>query len=252
MENVIATLPQKLSPAAVAEAKPDSLATGHVSFASDLVNEFTNDTHNTTRIALLTRMASQLTCEQFKEECKKAQEIASTIDAASGFTKPEGSKGADQYGPVRRVLNQRLSEAKQLFGVFKQQPELLKEKGYGPALSAARQFLDSKGIKWDGSKAPTDEQKAAKATSKALTEVMHDNPQQAGETLGQWMLRCEGLVQNKLEQQQEEKKEKAFEKLLKDVDVDALMVFMLGHMDEESLKSIIILADKQLENLQAN
>lgn len=252
MENVLATLPEKVSPAAVNQGANHAFTTGGTTYATSLVEQFTADAGVTTKLTLLKEMANNLTCEQFKDEAKKAQNIADTMDAAAGFKKPEGAKGQEAYGTVRQVLNSRLSEAKALFGVFKASPDTLKEKGYAPALKAARAYLKSQGIKWDGSTAPTDAQKDAKATKEALASVMETVAQEAGESLKDYLLRCEALVETELEQQADLKQAKAFEKLLKDVDQGALLAYMLDRMDIPSLESALLYADEQLTILKVS
>lgn len=251
MDNVLASLPEKVSPTAVNTPVNPGFTTGGTTFATSLVEQFTADAGVTTKLTLLREMASQLTCEQFKEEAKKAQTIADTIDAANGFKKPEDAKGQAQYGAVRQVLNARLSEAKALFGVLKASPDSLKEKGYAAALKASREWLKAQGLKWDGSKAPTDEQKAAKDVQKAMADAMKNNSQHPGESLKDYMARLETLVEEQLEENKEAKQNETFEKLLKGVDNSALMAYMLDRMDIPSLESTILYADEALTLLKA-
>jgi hypothetical protein len=248
--NVLATLPEKVSPAAINTPVNPGFTTGGTTYATSLVEQFTADAGVTTKLTLLKEMANNLTCEQFKDEAKKAQTIADTMDAAAGFKKPEGATGQEAYGTVRQVLNSRLSEAKALFGVFKASPDTLKEKGYAPALKAARAYLKAQGIKWDGSTAPTDAQKEAKATQEAMAKAMKNNSQHPGESLKEYMVRLESLVESTIEDTKEEQQAKAFEKLLKDVDQGALLAYMLDRMDIPSLESALLYADEQLTILK--
>lgn len=222
------------------------LSGGKVSCASDLLKAFTADVFDTTRLTCLkTIAASGLSCEEFKAECKQAQKLASEADTLAGFVMKDGAKGQDQYGPVRRVLNQRLSEAKQVFGVLKMDASVVAEKGYFPAVSAAREHLVNKGVKWDGSKAPTEEQKASKETRSALSEVMGETPQEQGESLATYMARCADLVEAKLEERADKAKEAAIVKLVaslekthgKDI-LASLFAYIVDVATEDSLKDM--------------
>lgn len=254
MNNIITSFDTKVSPVALATPPSHALSGGKVSHASDLLKAFTADAFDTTRIQCLMRMAGMglgqqqgdaLTCDEFKAECKQAQELASNTDTLSGFIKPADAKGQDQYGPVRRVLNQRLSEAKNIFGVLKMDSSVVLEKGYVPALEAARAFLADKGVKWDGSKAPTEAQKAIKATREALSDVMEETPQEQYETLGEYMARCTALVEDKLQENALAAKEKALQRVVtslekahgKDILAD-LFAHIVDVADIDSLKDM--------------
>lgn len=246
MENVLSSLPSRVSPEALAAPKQVGLSGGKVSHASDLLKAFTADVFDTTRLTTLKAIAeSGITCEEFKAECKQAQKLASETDALAGFIKKEGATGADQYGPVRRVLNQRLSEAKQVFGVLKAEPSVVAEKGYFPAVEAARQYLSNKGVKWDGSKAPTEAQKASKEQREALGAVMDETAQEPGESLAAYMARCTDLVEAKLEEMADKAKEKAMLKLVASLEkahgpniLADLFTYLVDISDKESLKDM--------------
>lgn len=245
-DNILVSLPSKVSPEALAAPKQAGLSGGKVSCASDLVSAFTSDVFDTTRLSTLRSIAaSGISCEEFKAECKQAQKLASETDALAGFVMKEGAKGQEQYGPVRRVLNQRLSEAKQVFGVLKADASVVAEKGWFPAVEAARTFLNNKGVKWDGSKAPTEEQKASKETRSALTEVMGETIQQPGESLTSYMARCADLVESKLEERAEQAKEKAMLKLVVSLEkthgkeiLAELFAYIVDVADKDSLKDM--------------
>lgn len=215
MQNVIATLPERVSPEAMQAGAPEGLRTGHISIAAEIFKTFAEDADDT-KIKTIGRWADALTCDQFAAQIKDAQELADKTDAACGFVKPANAKGQEQYGPKRRVLNQRMSEAKRIFGVLKLDPFVVAERGYFNAVNAAREYLDSKGLKWDGTPLPTESQKASKKANReanaALEAAKDANPQQAGESIKDWMERIAPLAD---EFQQEEKVNRVVETLKK-------------------------------------
>jgi hypothetical protein len=171
MQSVLVKVAEQTSPAAVVQGfKP--LSGGFVSQASDLFKAFTDDDLESSKLSVLRNM-SVLTVAEFKEEIALAQKLADETDAGNGFKaadKPQSME--ERYGIKRRVLNQRLSEAKRLFGVFKQAPEVLKEKGYAASLIAARQWLSDNSKTWEGDTALTKEAKEAKSERKALAKAI--------------------------------------------------------------------------------
>jgi len=190
MENVIANLESKVAPAAIAAGSTDSLKTGHMNYGKELFDLYVGDDSKDTMVKAIVRMASALTCEQFRGECEKAQEIASATDAACGFVAKEGAKGTEKYGPKRRTINTRLSEAKQIFGCAKLDMSAVIERGYWSALQSAKDALQGMGVKWDGQKAATKEQRAAQRDNKesleAFAMAQKILPQHAGESIKQW------------------------------------------------------------------
>jgi hypothetical protein len=180
MENVLANIEGQVSPAATSAGTPVALKVGHINYGADLYNAFAAEATENTKVKVIIAIAETgMSPEEFKGECKKATELADVNDKANGFTPKDGAKGAEKYGPLRRVLNQRLSEAKQIFGAYKVNPSAIKEKGYWAALAAARDTLDAKGCAWDGSSVSPEAKKAAKesrAMQKALGEAIASNP----------------------------------------------------------------------------
>lgn len=166
--------------------------------AQTLVEMFADETGEVTKVKQLQAMAGELTCEEFADAVRKAKEIADSIDKLNGFQPKADAKGAAKYGPKRALLGPRLSEAKALFGVAKQAPDVLKEKGYWPALAAARGWLADNAKTWDGNKAETTAEKQARKTnaaqSAAMTQVMLKNPQQEGETRADYLTRIDKML----------------------------------------------------------
>lgn len=195
MEHALVKIEQN-APAASVQQPPVSHA-AH-SAAQELVEMFADDSAEAAKVDKLRNMATAMTCDEFAKAIKAAKDLADTIDSANGFKKPEGAKGQAAYGPKRQLINARSSEAKRIFGVAKQSPDTLKEKGYWAALSAARQWLDTNGKTWDGNTAETAEAKAtrkeAEAVSAARTKVMLDNPQKMGETRLDYLTRIDTIM----------------------------------------------------------
>ena len=190
MENVLANLESQVAPAAMAAGADEGLKVGHMNYGKELFDLYVGDDSKDTMVKAIVRMASALTCEQFRAECEKAQEIASSTDAACGFKAKDGAKGTEKYGPKRRTINTRLSEAKQIFGCAKLDLSKVIERGYWSALQSAKDTLGEKGLKWDGQKAATKEQRIAQRDNKESLEAFalaqKILPQHAGESIKQW------------------------------------------------------------------
>ena len=193
MEHVLATLESKVSPEAMNTPAPEGLKTGHINAGMSLYGAYAKDeTTVSTALETIFSLADTLTQDQFATACKDCQKVASNEDAAYGFVEVAGSKGQDKYGPRRRVINARMSEAKVLFGVQKMNPAILKEKGYWAAVSTARDYLDAKALKWDGNTKPTEQQreqqKTVRANDKAIKAAMEQMPRDPGQSLTDWLL----------------------------------------------------------------
>lgn len=216
MDNPIALLPQKVSPDAVQQGAPEALKVGHISIAADIYKMYAGDSDDT-KIKTVARWAEAKTCEEFRKECKDALTIADNVDKANGFTPKPDAKGTDKYGPKRKMMASRMSEAKMLFGVNKLAPNILKEKGYWDALEAARSFLKDKGIKWDGEPRPTDARKEELAYNRAMDAaeqaVRDAHPMQPGESWADYKDRIAPLVDEYKEKQDVEKVAEAIRKV---------------------------------------
>ena len=215
MEHALVTIEQT---ATVQPAVVVGLNGGHVNYGVDLVTMYAVDDIAETKVQKLAEMAKVITTAEFSDAIKAAKSIADAMDKANGFVKAEGSKGQAMYGAKRQLLNSRLSEAKRIFGVFKQAPDVLKEKGYWLAVQTARGWLDSHGKTWDGNTAETGDIKAARKVREgnivARSAVQTDNPQNEGETIAQWQERLEPLVQAKIEKMKDDTFNKRVETLV--------------------------------------
>lgn len=212
MNNVLANVASQVSPAAMAAGTPVALRVGHLNHAASLYSAFIVDAEKQGLSVLETlremAITSGLTCVEFQASFKAAQAIADATDKSSGFTPAEGAKGIEKYGPKRRLLNQRGTEAKRLFGVFKLAPDELQEKGYWSALTAARAYLDAKGLEWDGNKAEGKEakelRKAGKLERETLAAVMEANAQQDGESRADYLVRIDEMAEEAVASAQED------------------------------------------------
>lgn len=205
MENVIVRI-QECSPEAVQEAKQHELKSSQISHAAELFRTFAAE-DDSTKVKCLEKLAIHygLTTEEFKKQCKDAQDIADTTDKANGFTPSPDAKGVDKYGPKRRVLNQRLSEAKQIFGVFKQEPNILKEKGYWAAVDTARNYLKSNGLSWEGNtKEAIATKKQHKQAQAAMDDAMQALPMEAGESMADYAKRLAVFAEERSEEIKQE------------------------------------------------
>ena len=235
---------------------PVALAVGHINHAAALYSAFVVDAEKSglTQVQSIKEIAltSAITCVEFAKACKESQAIADNVDKGNGFVKPEGAKGQDAYGPKRRLLNQRLSEAKQLFGVFKLAPEQLhingELMGYWGALGKSREYLASKGIKWDNTPALDAEQKQAKHASQVRTTAralaMDTHPQLKDETDEAYLMRIRDLMAEAVLAAEVEEFNKGvktlFDSLTKKHTQETLysvMQMMLKEMDDDGLNA---------------
>lgn len=194
MEHVLATLESTVSPAALAAGTNPALTVGKINVGKVLYDLYSEiDDKANTAVVHIIELSETYTPAEFRDAVKGAQEMATAQDAATGFKAKEGAKGAELYGPARRNINTRMSEAKQIFGVAKMAPAVVREKGYFSALTAARDWLGLKGMKWDGARALTTDEKKAKKTQKANEEAIDMAkrvlPQMPGESIANYMVR---------------------------------------------------------------
>ena len=248
MQNVLASLPSLVSEQAMNTPASHALKTGSSS-AGAIFQVFTDDSQESSKLMLMRSLACDkgLSFTEFEQQCKDAQKLADSVDQANGFVPEKGTKDINKrYGIKRRVLNQRMSEAKRLFGVFKQAPDVLKEKGYNQALIAARAWLDDNKMQWDGSPKLDKEEKEAKAekdaVSLARTKAMIDNPQEKGEDLPAYIERISAIVEQASEQAKAElfvtKVDKLAENLAKSHDGDVLIAACMRILEGQELADL--------------
>lgn len=184
--------------ATVQQKAPEALKSGSINYGVTLVEMFTDDKAEETKVKQLQAMAQTITCEEFSKAVKHAKDIADATDKANGFVKAEGAKGQDAYGPKRQLLNARMSEAKRIFGVAKMAPDVLKEKGYWTAVNTAREWLEANGKTWDGLTAESAESKQARKhdalRTGAIAKAMNENPQQKDEDRATWLQRIDAIM----------------------------------------------------------
>lgn len=194
MDNILATLESKVAPAALAAGTSETLKVGKINVGKVLYDIYSEiDDKANTAVVKIIELAAVYTAPEFREAVSQAQEMATAQDAATGWKAKEGAKGAELYGPARRNINTRMSEAKQIFGVAKLASFVVKEKGYFSALTAARDWLGEKGMKWDGVRALTTDEKKAKKAQKANQEAIFAAqkvlPQHPGESILDYNIR---------------------------------------------------------------
>ena len=131
MDNILATLESTVSPAALAAGSSQTLKVGKINVGKVLFDMYSEiDQTANTAVVKIIELSSTYTPAEFREAVSQAQEMATAQDAATGWKAKEGAKGSELYGPARRNINTRMSEAKQIFGVAKLAPAVVKEKGY--------------------------------------------------------------------------------------------------------------------------
>lgn len=197
---------------------PEALKSGHINYGVVLVEMYATEDEGETKVKQLDNMAKSITTSEFSDAIKSAKTIADNMDKANGFVKAPGAKGQAAYGPKRQLLNSRMSEAKRIFGVFKQAPDVLKEKGYWLAVQTARQWLSDNARTWDGNHAETAEDKATRKERElrtaAFATIMGATPQKEGETMAQYQERIAADVESKINADKAEVFEKRVETLV--------------------------------------
>lgn len=197
MQHALVTIEQNAPATLVAIT---STQVGGINHGADLVEMFADESGEASKVQKIIHKATvdNLTCVEFAAAVKHAKDIADATDSANGFKKPAGAKGQAAYGPKRQLLNARMSEAKQVFGVAKLAPDMLKEKGYWAAVNTARAWLQANGKSWDGQVAESSEAKQARKhdalRTGAIAKAMNDNPQQKDEDRATWLARIDAIM----------------------------------------------------------
>jgi len=172
-----------------------------------LVSQFAQPESTQSRTRCIWEMATRLTVGEFSTAMEKALEQAKANDKAAGFTPANDAKGRDKYGPMQSTLATVASQCRQVFGACKIDPESIVSAtpdgavvnsdlfpNWSKAYEKARAFLAEKGVDWTGNNVSEVKQakkaKAKRATdADAMAEVMQANPQQAGESMADYMVR---------------------------------------------------------------
>ena len=219
-----------------------------------LVAQFAQPESTQSRTRAIWTMATMLTVTEFSQAMDKALETAKANDKAAGFTPASDAKGRDKYGPMQSTLATVASQCRQVFGACKIDPESIVSAtpdgavvnsdlfpNWSKAYEKARAFLTEKGIDWTGN--PVAEVKAArKAKAKraddadVMAEVMAAHPQQAGESMADYMVRIADDVASASDARHAkmvaEKAQKELERLIKvygDSVADILEAMVIRH-----------------------
>ncbi len=172
-----------------------------------LVQQFATPESTQSRTRAIWEMALSLTVAEFQDAMTRALAQAAANDKAAGWQPGAGVTGRKAYGPMQSTLATVASQCRQVFGACKIDPESIVSAtpdgavvnsdlfpNWSKAYEIARAFLTEKGVDWTGN--PVSELKAArKAKAKraddadVMAEVMAQNPQQAGESMADYMVR---------------------------------------------------------------
>lgn len=197
MDNIIATLPEKMAVAQAVASKYDSptQAITIKSAARECFRLFTEDeAKSVTRVEMvLLWVEAGLTPGEVDQVLSEALLMAKEADIASGFS-AEGKKGRAAYGLNQSVMASRASECRTVYGAATHGAlSMMKEKGWQAAINLGRMWLEEKGKLWDGNTRPTKDEKAArraaKETHKAFMEAAAANPMRAGENQAEYAAR---------------------------------------------------------------
>lgn len=175
--------------------------------AHTLVAQFAQPESTQQRTLAIWTMAQSLTVAEFSDAMTRALAQAAANDKAAGFVPASAAKGRDKYGPMQSTLATVASQCRQVFGACKIDPESIVSAtpdgavvnpdlfpNWSKAYEKARAFLAEKGIDWTGNTL-SDVKQARKAKAKraddadVMAEVMAAHPQQAGESMADYMVR---------------------------------------------------------------
>lgn len=186
-QSTLANLETKVSPATIREAKLDGLATGStVNFSGQYLYDrlIENNEAEQTRMMLVRSAINQVDVAQWKAALKDMVEIAKK----HGESKEKTARNTmtvlrNSYGALRFAKD-----------VLEQKYGLTETSGFNVMQIAAPKALKDKGIKWDGTPVPTDEQKADRTRIQdertVMNEIQKANPIQPGESVADWTKRC--------------------------------------------------------------
>ena len=193
-------------------AKSQPSAHTHVEIAIELLDVFGQAEKTAKKVeALFYMQADGLACEEFDLCMTDALIRAKAADKQNGWQPVKDAKGRDLYGPRQSSLASNASNARQVFGCLKISPDAIVKFGASgnvyselfPAFSTAYLLASAElkwlGINWKGQALSVMEgAKKTKAKNNADVDITTfaqlANPQQEGETIGQWNARIEALL----------------------------------------------------------
>lgn len=193
-------------------AKSQPAAHTHAQIAIELLDVFGQAESTQKRVESLFYMATDgLTCEEFDTCMADALLRAKAADKLLGWQASKDAKGRDLYGPRQSSLSSSGSNARQVFGCLRLSPDSIVTAGpsgvmysdlfpvFSKAYVLALAELKRLGVNWKGQAVAVMEQaKATKAANNAAVDIETAaklaNPQQEGETLGQWQARIDALL----------------------------------------------------------
>lgn len=177
-----------------------------------LVAQFATPESTQSRTRAIWDMSTRLTVTQFSAAMDDALKQAAANDKAAGWAPASDAKGRDKYGPSQSTLATMASQCRQVFGACKIDPECIVNipasgvvmpdlfPNWSNAYQKAKQFLADKGVDWTGNTLSSIKQARASKAKRAddsdvLAEVMETHPQQAGESMADYMVRIADDVQ---------------------------------------------------------
>ncbi len=184
-----------------------------VDAAHTIVDQFAQPERTQSRTLSIWKMAQSMDVAGFQTAMERALKMAAERDSlpiakgGMGWVPPAAATGRAKYGPMQSTLATVASQCRQVFGACKINPESIVSAtpdgavvnpdlfpNWSKAYEKARAFLADKGVDWTGN--PVSEVKAArKAKAKraddadVMAEVMAAHPQQAGESMADYMVR---------------------------------------------------------------
>lgn len=212
-----AVVENRMEPVTRAANNPQVQITGQWLFD----NLVTSSQEQITRMDMIRELAKRATFDDIKKATKDMIELAHKVDVKNGVPEKERGPKRQQAMNVRTIVQNS-------FGALRlANDELVKlgyteKTGYLEMGAIAGKALKAKGLKWNGTKAPTDEQKElakVQAEKEAQAEAMRiatvENPQNEGEDDFAYFTRVKGEAARLLNAQKAEATERVLSNLAK-------------------------------------
>lgn len=233
----IATIGERTNTAAAQAKRDDGLKTGNgTNFSGQYLYDrlVFNDDAEFTKLDIVRQMVKALDVASFKRSIGEMVDIARIAMNRAVQDHKEANDGQyDEKNPPATVLaaNARYKTAQNhqtvlriAYGALKFAEDVLKQSGYTDKTGyhqmrvIGKKALETKGIKWDGTKAePQEDRQARRETeneARILSSVMKDNPMKPKESRADYFSRMDKEVSKIKAQQEEEAKQERVKQMV--------------------------------------
>jgi len=223
-QSVLASLESRTDTPAATAGRGAGLKTGTKFSGQYLYDRFVaNDKTEVTKLDIV-RTMTELEVSTFKAV------LADFVKVAKGYADNavekhgKDSAQAHELSAKLKTAQNHQANMRNAYGAIRFAPDELTANGYTESTGylvmakIASAALKAKGIKWDGSAIPSQElaqqRKVAAAESKALSEVMAQEPRKDGESLKDYVVRMDEAVTAKIKSNAQEREAKLISDLV--------------------------------------